>query len=293
MATGYQLGSRGLKAVTDREVVPAGACAVYATTSDMAPTPQPCAAAAQASKAGCWSPKPSPPYAGRTTSPIPAYPAWAWGSSAARWASTRPLVTTGSGQASTPPCCSPRARTPVVAFANTGPVSPLAAPGLVAHAVLRSLLDLPDDAAPTSVPEQPWAWSDPCGWYSVGPGVLTDPQPRMLGVIEVAIHHGHLVIRGPIPVPAIRRELRLYPDGGDPYAFRVELPWCGSGTFQVVFSRGPAGEVTAMHLGYQPLSFGKRPVHHPRPSAAGALAAGALAVAMARRRPRHQRPGPD
>ena len=33
----------------------------------------------------------------------------------------------------------------------------------------------------------------------------------------------------------------------------------GSGTSQVVFSRGPAGEVTAMHLGVQPLSFRKRP----------------------------------
>ena len=36
LATGYQLGSRGLKAVADREVVPVGAGAVYSTTSDMA-----------------------------------------------------------------------------------------------------------------------------------------------------------------------------------------------------------------------------------------------------------------
>ena len=36
LATGYQLGSRGLKAVTDREVVQAGAGAVYSTTRDMA-----------------------------------------------------------------------------------------------------------------------------------------------------------------------------------------------------------------------------------------------------------------
>ena len=36
LATGYQLGSRGLKAVGDREAVPAGAGAVYSTTGDMA-----------------------------------------------------------------------------------------------------------------------------------------------------------------------------------------------------------------------------------------------------------------
>ena len=84
------LGSRGLKAVTDREVVQAGAGAVYSTTSDMAATPQPCWAAVQASTAGCCSPTRSPPCSSRTTSPIPAYPAWAWGASAAKSASTRP-----------------------------------------------------------------------------------------------------------------------------------------------------------------------------------------------------------
>ena len=99
--------------------------------------------------------------------------------------------------------------TGVVAFASTGPFGPLAAPGPVAHAVLRSLLDLPDDAVRAGVPDQPAAWSDLCGWYSLGPGVLTDPQPRMLGPIEVTVRHGQLVIRGQIPVPALRRGLRL------------------------------------------------------------------------------------
>jgi CubicO group peptidase (beta-lactamase class C family) len=36
LATGYALRSRGLKAVTDREIVPAGGGSVYSTTSDMA-----------------------------------------------------------------------------------------------------------------------------------------------------------------------------------------------------------------------------------------------------------------
>jgi CubicO group peptidase (beta-lactamase class C family) len=33
---------------------------------------------------------------------------------------------------------------------------------------------------------------------------------------QVAVRHGHPVIRGQIPVLAIRRALRLHPDGGDP-----------------------------------------------------------------------------
>ena len=84
-----------------------------------------------------------------------------------------------------------------------------------------------------------------------------------------------------------------YRDGDDPYAFRIELPAFGSGTSQVVFSRGPAGQITAMHLGVQPLSFRKRPgIQNPRPWAAGALAGGALAIAVAGR-PRHERAGSD
>jgi hypothetical protein len=114
--------------------------------------------------------------------------------------------------------------------------------------------------------------------------VLTDPQPRMPGALQVAVRRGHPVIRGQIPVPAIRRGLRMYPAGDDPYAFRIELPGFGSGTSQVVFSREPGGEVTAMHLGVQPLSFRKRPaIQNPRSRAAGAFAAGGLAIAMASR----------
>jgi len=98
----------------------------------------------------------------------------------------------------------------------------------------------------------------------------------MLGGAEVAVRHGQLVIRGQVPVPAVRRGLRLYPDGDDPYAFRAALPGYGSGTTQVVFSREPGGEVTALHLGVMPMSFARRPgSHNPRRWATGALAAGA------------------
>jgi hypothetical protein len=83
----------------------------------------------------------------------------------------------------------------------------------------------------------------------------------MFGGVEVSVRHGHLTIRGQIPVPAVRRGLRLHPDGDDPDAFRINLPGYGSGTSSVVFSRDPSGHVTAMHLGVQPLSFHRHRVH--------------------------------
>jgi CubicO group peptidase (beta-lactamase class C family) len=294
LATGYQLGSRGLKAVTDREVVQAGAGAAYSTTRDMARYAAALLGGGANQHGRVLRPETLASMFQPHYQPDPRIPGMGLGFFRGHagerqtvghdgiWAGFHSTLLLVPGQG-----------TGVVAFASTGPFSPLAAPGPVAHAVLHSLLDLPDDAVLTSVPEQPAAWSNLCGRYSLGPGMLTDPQPRMLGVIEVAVRRGHLVIRGQIPVPAIRQGLRLYPDGDDPYAFRIELPGFGSGTSQVVFSRGPAGEVTAMHLGVQPLSFRKRPgLQNPRPWAAGALAAGALAITMARR-PRRERAGSD
>jgi hypothetical protein len=79
----------------------------------------------------------------------------------------------------------------------------------------------------------------------------------MLGpAVQVVARRDHLVVRGQLLVPAIRRGLRLYPDAGDPDVFRVILPRFGSGTSLVVFSRDVA---TGMCLGWQPISFRKRP----------------------------------
>jgi hypothetical protein len=115
-----------------------------------------------------------------------------------------------------------------VAFANTGPFSPIAVTAPVANALLRLLLDLPDDTVRTDVPERPWLWSDLCGWYSLGPGVLTDPQPRMLGPgVEVVVRRDHLTIRGQIRVPAVRKGLRLHPDGDDPTPSASSSPGSG------------------------------------------------------------------
>ena len=181
----------------------------------------------------------------------------------------------------------------VLAFANTGWFDPRDAPVRVASALLRLLLDVPDDAVPADVPEHPEIWSDLCGWYSFGPGVLTDPQPReMLGAgVEVVVRRGELTIQ--LPIPAVRRGLRLYPDGDDPYAFRIDLSGVLMGTSPVVFSRDPDGEISALHLGLMPMSFQKRPdARNPRLWVNGALVAGAAALALrtsqrARRRSHH------
>jgi CubicO group peptidase (beta-lactamase class C family) len=285
LATGYVLRSRGLKAVTDREVVPAGGGSVYSTTGDMARYATALLGGGANEHGRVLRPETLAAMFEPSYQPDPRIPGMGLGFFRGQ-AGAHPTVShdgiwLGFHSALV---LAPDQGTGVVAFANTGPFSPLAAAGPVASAVLRSVLGLPEDTVRSGVPEQPRAWGELCGWYSLGPGVLTDPQPRMLGGAEVAVRHGHLTIRGQIPLPAVRRGLRLHPDSDDAYAFRINLPRYGSGTSPVVFGRDPGGRVTAMHLGVQPLSFQKRPgTLNPRPWVAGALAAAAIAFAAGHR----------
>jgi len=289
LATGYVLRSRGLRAVTDREVVPAGGGSVYSTTGDMARYAAALLGGGANEHGRVLMPATLASMFEPSYQPDPRIPGMGLGFFRGQ-AGAHPTV----GHDGIWPgfhsalVLAPGQGTGVVAFANTGPFSPFAATGPVASAVLRGILGLPEDALRTGVPEQPWAWAELCGWYSLGPGVLTDPQPRMLGGVEVAVRHGHLIIRGQTPVPAVRRGVRLHPDGDDPYAFRIDLPGFGSGTSPVVFSRDPSGHVTALHLGIQPLSFRKRPdAQNARPWVAGALAASAVTLAAGHRQRAH------
>jgi len=62
------------------------------------------------------------------------------------------------------------------------------------------------------------------------------------------------------------------------------MPGLGSPTSRAVFSRGPGGEVTALHLAAQPMSLHKQPdARNPRLWAAATVAGGAMALAARHR----------
>ncbi len=286
LATGYQLHGRGLRVVPDREMAIAGAGSVYSTTADMARYVAALLAGGASAAGPLLSPSALAVMFEPHYQPDPRIPGMGLGFFRGHADSHRTVghdgIWAGHHAAMV---LAPDDGVGVVCLTNTGPFSPLAAAGPVAAVVLRAVLGLGADMPRPDVPEQPWMWRELCGWYSLGPGLLTDPQPRMLGPVEVAVRGGQLVIRGQLPVPAVRSGLRLHPDGADPAAFRVVVPGFGSGTSEVVFSRDAAGKVTALHLGYLPLTFRKRPdIANPRPWTAGALAAGAAALLVARRR---------
>jgi CubicO group peptidase (beta-lactamase class C family) len=242
LASGYEVRSGGLKLSTDREIVPAGAGSIYSTTNDMARYAAALLGGGANSRGSVLKPETLACMFQPHYQPDPRIPGMGLGFFRGEAGGHQTVGHDGIWNGfHSAMVLAPDAGIGVLAFANTGPFNPLSATGPVASAVLRSLLGLPDDIPRTDVPEQPWTWGDLCGWYALSPGVLTDPQPRMLGAgVEVAVHHGQLTIRGQIPVPAVRKGLRLHPDGDDPDTFRVELPGFGSGTSPVGSAEHPA-----------------------------------------------------
>jgi CubicO group peptidase (beta-lactamase class C family) len=288
LATGYALGSGGLKAVTDYEVVTVGGGAVYSTTSDMARYMSALLGGGAGEHRSVLKPETLALMFEPHYQPDPRIPGMGLGFFRDEVGGHRTIGHDGIWKGFlSDMVLAPDEGIGVLAFANTGPFNPRGAPVPVANALLRLLLDLPDDTVRADVPERPQLWSDLCGWYSFGPGVLLDPQQRaLLGAgLEVVVRRDHLTIRGQTPVPAVRKGLRLHPDGDDPYAFRIDISGVGAGTSPVVFSRAPGGQVTALHIGLMPMSFQKRPdVRNPRPWVNGALAATLTAIAVHRRR---------
>jgi CubicO group peptidase (beta-lactamase class C family) len=295
MATGYELRSGGLKAVTDYEVVPAGAGGAYSTTSDMARYVSALLGGGANEHGSILRPETLTQMFEPHYQPDPRIPGMGLGFLRDTVGGHRTVGHDGIWKGFlSEMVLVPDEGIGVLAFANTGSFNPRGAAVPAANAVLRLLLGLPDDTVRTDVPERPHVWRELCGWYSFGPGVLTDPQPRAMGAgLEVVVRGDHLTIRGQTPVPAVRKGLRLYPDSDDPYAFRIDLSGLGTGTSSVVFSREPGGEVRALHLGFMPMSFQKRPnVRNPRSWVTGALAITTMAIAVRwHRATRRQRRG--
>jgi Beta-lactamase len=274
--------------VADREVVTAGGCGMYATTPDLARY----VAALLNGGSGEHGSVLKPDTLAWMFQPHfqldPRAPGWGLGFELGDEGGHRLVRHSGivSGFLSDM-VLAPDAGLGVVVFANTGGlVSYAGAPELLAPALLRRLLGLPDAAIRTDLPARPERWGELCGWYSPDPGPVANLFVRAaIGAgCEVTVHRGQLLLKPLIPIPAMRRGLRLYPDDPyDPQVFRVDLSEAGKPPTRVVFSRDPDAEGAAMRLLMLGMCLRKRPaVSNPRPWVNGGLAAGAAALAIRR-----------
>jgi len=295
LATGYALRANGPRPVRDRDLVTAGAGAIYSTTADMARYMAALLAGGSGAHGRILRPGTLTSMFAPHYQPDPRLPGV--GLAFFRHNLGGHLLVEHDGLVpgfNSQMSLAPHDGTGVVAFTN-GARGAMAWLGAEVTAILGGILGVPGPVIRADVPHHPEIWADICGWYSFR-GSLRDAQKWFIAGAEVFVRRGQLTLRPVSPVPALARRLCLHPDDADdPYVFRIDLSGLGLGTSRVVFSRSPHAGVTAFHLdlGLAPLSFDKQPsTRDPRywaGNAIGAVAAvpsGARARAPAWRHPR-------
>ena len=289
LATGYTLGSRGVRAVADYEVVTAAAGAACSTPADMARYVAALLGGGANEHGSVLKPATLAAMFEPHYQPDPRIPgmglAFFRGTAGGHPVIEHQGIVPGFNSQI---ILAPGDGTGVLAFTNGARLALLwlsaETAGLLSH-----LLGVPGEAIRADVPQHPGIWGDLCGWYYL-PGQLTDARVRAsFGAgAEVFIRRGQLMIRFLSPVPAMYRGFALHPDDGtDPYAFRVDLSGSGTSTVRIVFGREPGTGITAAHLGLMPLSLQKQPATtNPRywvTGALGVIAVAATAAATGRR----------
>jgi len=296
LAAGYRLGSRGAQAVAQRDVVPAGAGAVFSTPRDMAGYLAALLGGGSNQRGSVLGPATLATMFAPHYQPHPRLPGLglaffrvrAGGHTAVEHQGVMPpyyaqiFVASDDGVG-------------VMAFTNGATGAAMWLP-IELGRLLNALLGVPDDVVRTDIPQRPERWGELCGWYALpGPLTLTDVRVRgFFGAgIEVLVRRGQLVVRVLTPVPVLYRGFVLRPaDEQDPYLFRIDLSQYGMGSILVAFSRQSDAGPMAVHLeAPMPLSLHKQPsTTNPRRWAEGALGVAAASIlgrgAVRRRRRR-------
>jgi CubicO group peptidase (beta-lactamase class C family) len=156
LATGYTVTGGGVAAVSHHEIVTAGGSAVYSTTADMARY----AAALLGGGAGLLRPETLATMFAPQYQPDPRLSGMGLGFFREELGGHRIVAHDGilTGYR-TDMRLAPDDGIGVVVMANSGGFDPRGVSVPVSLAMLRLLLDLPDDVVPTGAPERPWVWS--------------------------------------------------------------------------------------------------------------------------------------
>jgi CubicO group peptidase (beta-lactamase class C family) len=259
-ATGYRLGSRGPRAVTDRQWVTAAASSIYSTPRDMARYVAALIGGGAGEHGTVLKPETLATMFRAHYQPDPRIPGM--GLSFFRGAMGGHAVVEHQGVLpgfNSQIFLAPDDGVGVVAFTNG---SRNAATWLTTETgrLLGDLLGVPAPVIRTDVPQHPENWSGLCGWYRPR-AQRTDLQAwSMLGAgVQVFVRSGRLRLRTLSPIPVLNRGVVLHPDDdADPDVFRIDLSRYGMAPARVVFTRTAAGAVAAVHFDGLPLSADKR-----------------------------------
>jgi hypothetical protein len=268
LATGYVLGSRGLRPVTYREVPLVASGGVSSTPADMARFVAALVGGGSNEHGAVLKPKTVASLFAPHFQPDPRVPGMGLGFELETLDGYRLATKSGilSGFLSYL-ALAPDDRLGVLVLANTGSLSGQGTPEPAATALLHHLLEVADVGSRDAIAARPDVWSEICGWYGMEPGPLTNLFDRLVfgAGAEVTVRHGQLLLRPLSLVPSMRRGFRLHPDDDDdPFVFRVDLASVGMGTYRVAFRPDETGTAGWRFEGLG-LSLRQRPeVLHPR-----------------------------
>ncbi|HSL15010.1 MAG TPA: serine hydrolase [Actinomycetota bacterium] len=294
LATGYTLGRRGAQAVPDRDWIGAAGGGIYSTTRDIARFAAALMGGGANEHGSVLEPATLTTMFESHYRPDPRLLGWGLGFARAEAGTHRVVGHDGILPGfNSELLVAPEDGLGIVAFTN-GSKGAFMWMETEFKALLRHLLDAPDEVVRTDIPHHPEIWGELCGRYRLPPRT-SDLRQRLLsaGGAEVFVRGGRPIIRWLAPVPALYRGFPLHPDDeNDPYVFRLDLSRLRMGTVRVVFGRDLGSGAPALHadLGGQPFSLVRRPaegrVRAPLAAGLGALlvAAAARSVRRCRRR---------
>lgn len=291
LATGYTLGSRGPRAVKERDMVTAGAASIYSTPNDMARYLATLLGGGANRHGRVLQPDTLATMFDAHHLPDPRLAGFGLGFYRSDLAGHREVEHHGVHPGFDSHIgVAPDDGVAVMALTN-GAQRAMLWLGAESSELLRHLIGVPGDRIRTDVPHRPEVWADIRGWYRLDAG-MTDVRLRgSMGVgAEVLIRSGRPVLR--FLSPTLFRGLPLHPDDpDDPDLFRVDLSEFGGGTFRVAFSRdGARGRVAAMHIDLMPLTLEKQPDStNPRRRLGAGLGVGVAGVAAMTARRRFRR----
>lgn len=261
LATGYEIGFRGVKTVSERDMITAGAASIYSTPNDMARYLAALLGGGSNDSGTILKPETLAAMFEPQYQPDPRIPGMGLGFF--RTDLSGHLVVRHQG--TLPGFHSEIAVAPddgvaVMALTNGAHQADLWLPAEVSG-LLRRIVDIPTEPDRRSVPHQPNMWDDICGWYRLS-ARLSDV--RLRGVMgfgaEVFVRDGGLKFRFLTPIPALARGFPLEPDDpDDPHAFRIDLSDEGLEPIRIVFGHDRAGATNRLHLDLMPLTLDKQP----------------------------------
>jgi CubicO group peptidase (beta-lactamase class C family) len=287
LATGYEFGSRGPSAVTDREWLGRAGGGIYSSARDLTRLAAALLEMGAAGDVRILEPRSLATMFAPSFQPVLQLPGIGLGCFGGDVAGHRIVQHDGllPGFAAQL-VVAPDDDVAIVGLTNGSPNVHAWLPIELA-AILRELLGGPaeDEERRERFPQQPEAWPELCGRYLMPPRIADLRGRIALAGVDVSVRGGRLMARLRTPIPLLSRAFELEPDdASDPDVFRIDLTPFGLPVTRVVFARDANGRTNAAYADLLLQVFQKRPAKSgPSPWLVGALAALTVAAVRAAR----------